>query len=209
MNADHDAAERSSAPVRTDGGSPMPGVPTGEDDSQGGSDPEPGTPTGSGSGPSDSSGGTQMPGVPDSKGEEPAVKSNEGNTCGAPTQEEDDGQTHDLTTAFTLNALASTVDPAAVVEDARNWSDWVGVVGTVDSPTMNTFLRRNGVDIDFFNGANAPAERLARVASEGSAFHSDRLVLVGVEGEEGFAPEAGWEFELLEPTAEEAGWDLQ
>lgn len=200
---ERDAGDRSPV-VRTDGGSPMPGVPP--EDEPADEDPQPGTPTESAE-PADTAGGSQMPGVPDSKGPEPAVKQNEGNTCG--TSIEEDEETHDLTTAFTLNALASTANPAAVVEDARNWSDWVGVVGTVDSPTMNTFLRRNGVDIDFFNGANEPAERLARVAASGSAFHSDRLVLVGVEGEEGFVPEEDWEFELLEPTAAEAGWELQ
>ncbi|WP_070365533.1 DUF7124 domain-containing protein [Halodesulfurarchaeum formicicum] len=199
MNADpHGGDGADEARLRTDGGSKMPGVPSGEEESQ----PEPDST-------STSSSGAQMPGVPDSKGPEPAAKANEGNTCGAPTEDAEDDVTHGLTTAFTLNALASTADPAAVVDDARNWSDWVGVVGTVDSPTMNTFLRRNGVDIDFFNGANGPAERLARVAQSGSTFHSDRLVLVGVPGEEGFAPEDGWEFEPLEPTAEEAGWELK
>ena len=83
------------------------------------------------------------------------------------------------------------------------------MVGDADAPTLNTFLRRKGVDIDFFNGAATPAQRLSRVAAEGSAFHSERLVLVGVEGQEDIAAEAGWEFEHLVPTAETAGWTLE
>ncbi|MFB6109314.1 MAG: hypothetical protein ABEJ60_00360 [Halodesulfurarchaeum sp.] len=208
MDADHVPDERS-APVRTDGGRPTPGIPSDEADPTGESEPEPDASTDTSGTAESSGGGSRMPGVPDSRGPEPAASSNEGGTCGAPTEDQEDSQSHDLTTVFTLNALASTAHPADVVADARNWSDWVGVVGTVDQPTLNTFLRRNGVDVDFFNGINDPGERLARVAASGSAFHSERLVLVGVEGEEGFVPGADWEFELLEPTAEKADWELQ
>ncbi len=212
MTTDHpETGTEAGTPLRTDGGSSMPGVPS-EESAADENEPEPTTTSGetdpSNSQPTSSS-GSQMPGVPDSKGPEPAVKSGGGNTCETPEQDADDGETHNLTTAFTLSALASTRDPASVVQDARSWSDWVGVVGTADAPQMNTFLRRNNVDIDFFNGANDPQSRLARVGSEGSAFYSDRLVLVGVEGESGFLPDDQWEFEPLEPTAEEADWTLE
>jgi hypothetical protein len=181
----------------------MPGVPSEEDEESttpdGSESPTEGT---------DASAGSQMPGVPEPKGSKPAVESS-GESCDAPTETDDDGETHDLTTAYTLAALTRLQNPAGVVSESRSWSDWVGVVGDADAPTLNTFLRRQGVDIDFFNGAATPAQRLSRVAAEGSAFHSDRLVLVGVEGQEGIAEEAGWEFERLGPTAEKAGWTLK
>lgn len=213
MTTDQPATgHESGRPLRTDGGSSMPGVPSEESVADTDDEPEP-TTAGGGSASSGSqtttSSGSQMPGVPDSKGPEPAVQSGGGDSCEAPEHDADDGETHDLTTAFTLGALASTRDPASVVQDARSWSDWVGVVGAADAPTINTFIRRNNVDVDFFNGANDPQTRLARVASDASTFYSDRLVLIGVEDESDFVPGEEWEFEPLEPTAEEAGWTLK
>lgn len=181
----------------------MPGVPSEGNQREDGDQ----SPAQSSSG-TDASSGGQMPGVPEPKGSKPAVESG-GGSCEAPAQEtEAEEETHDLTTAFTLEALMQLKNPAGAVAEARSWSDWVGVVGRADAPTLNTFLRRKGVDIDFFNGANTPGERLARVAAAGSAFHSERLVLVGAVGQEKIAEKAGWEFEPLVPTAEEAGWDL-
>lgn len=205
MNSDAREDGRSTGrPVRTDGGSPMPGVPSGDESSGAETEHVPERDD------TDASSGSQMPGVPEPKGEKPAVESG-GESCEAPTEEDEgeEAEDHDLTTAFTLAALTQLESPANVVSEARTWSDWVGVVGDADAPTINTFLRRKGVDVDFFNGAASPAQRLSRVSAEGSAFHSDRLVLVGAEGQEPIAEEAGWEFEGVVPTAEEAGWDLR
>ena len=177
----------------------MPGVPSDEETTESTS----GSPTAE----TDSAEGSQMPGVPDARGPDPAAESSGGSSEGPDHAEEDD-EAHDLTTAFTIEALARLSDPAGVVSEARSWSDWVGVVGDVDAPTMNTFLRRQEVDIDFFNGAGTPTDRLAKVAVERSAFHSERLVLVGVEGQESMLPDGGWEFQSLEETAVEAGWEL-
>jgi hypothetical protein len=198
--------ERTDRRICTDGGSPMPGVP--EDDADTEPDPEPDPAQTSSSSSQSSSSGSQMPGVPETKGSEPAVESG-GESCDAPEHDDEDEETHDLTTAFSLEALTHLENPAHVVSEARSWSDWIGVVGDVDAPTMNTFLRRKEIDIDFFNGAAGPHDRLARVAREGSAFHSDRLVLVGVEGQEDLVPDQDWEFEELEPTAAAADWTVQ
>ncbi|MEF8772543.1 DUF7124 domain-containing protein [Halodesulfurarchaeum sp.] len=182
----------------------MPGVP--EDDADPEPDPEP-DPTPSNSSQSSGS-GSPMPGVPETKGPKPAVESG-GESCEAPEHDDEEEETHELTTAFTVDALTHLENPAHVVSEARAWSDWIGVVGDVDAPTMNTFLRRKEIDIDFFNGAAGPQDRLARVAREGSAFHSDRLVLVGVQGQEELTTDQDWEFEELESTAAEAGWTVK
>jgi hypothetical protein len=177
----------------------MPGVPSDEADME----PE--------SAESETAAGSQMPGVPASKGAEPAAESGGGSRetpDHADDHDAEDVEEHGLTTAFTIEALASLSDPAGVVSAARSWSNWVGVVGDVDMPTMNAFLRRQAVDIDFFNGAGTATERLAKVAVESSAFHADRLVLIGVEGQESLLPDEGWEFQSLEETAAEADWDL-
>jgi len=191
--------------IRTDGGSPMPGVPDEEEAAE-----EPPKQTTDSTPEKTTSSGSQMPGVPESQGPKPAVESGGGGSCETPDHaDENEAETHDLTTAFTLSALQSLDNPAGVVSEARSWSDWVGVVGKVDAPTMNTFLRRNTVDIDFFNGAGTPKERLQRISADASAFHSDRLVLVGTADQADMAAVDGWEFQDLEETAAEAGWDLK
>lgn len=193
-------------PVRTDGGSPMPGVPSEEESQDTATDAESAEPTTE----TNASSGSPMPGVPESQGPEPAVESEGGGSCETPEHaEDDDEETNDLTTAFTLAALKKLDNPAGVVSEARSWSDWVGVVGNVDAPTMNTFLRRNTVDIDFFNGAGSAENRLQRISADASAFHSNRLVLVGTAEQTEMAAVEGWEFQDLEETAAEAGWDLQ
>jgi hypothetical protein len=182
-----------------DGGSPTPGVP-GADESDD-----------SASGTGNRSSEAGMPGVPDAdeaESEEPTERTTGTETHSHQHHDEDAGGEHDLTTAFTLAALTELADPAAVVAEAGTWSDWVGVVGEVDAPTLNTFLRREAVDNDFFNGVEAPTERLKRIANPGSAFYSERLVLVGTEDQAEIAAAAGWEFEAVRPTAEEAGWEL-
>lgn len=207
MNPNERAAPRRTRRLRTDGGNPMPGVP--EDEEEPEPEPDPAANQPSKSDPSNT--GAQMPGVPEPKGSEPAVESS-GGSCEAPdheSHEDAEAEPHELTTAFTLEALQRLDDPAGVVSEARSWSDWVGVVGEVDAPTLNTFLRRKAVDIDFFNGVADPHERLTRVAREGSTFHSDRLVLVGTEDQADLAPEPDWEFEEIEGTATEAGWTLR
>lgn len=188
--------------VRTDGGSPMPGVPD-EDGA-----PESSNRAADNSPEPTSSSDSRMPGVPASQGPKPAVESG-GDSFEAPDHVEESEETHDLTTAFTLAALRRLENPAGVVSEARSWSDWVGVIGAVDAPTLNTFLRRKTVDIDFFNGAGPPEDRLERIAAEASAFHSERLVLVGTTEQADMAAEAGWEFQGLEETAATAGWELK
>ncbi|WP_129112830.1 DUF7124 domain-containing protein [Halegenticoccus tardaugens] len=113
-----------------------------------------------------------------------------------------------LTMAMTYEAIRRLDDPAGVIADARGWADWIGVVGDVPAHALNAFQRRHGVDVDFFNGAGtAPAERLAAIDSS-SMFDAERLVVVGVDGEEGLARRTGWEFVPLSIAAAKAGWTI-
>ena len=115
----------------------------------------------------------------------------------------------DMTTAFTYGAVTRLADPARAVAEAAGWSDWVGIVGDVEAHVINKFQRDEGVDVDFFNGSGTgPGERLADI-DERSMFFAERMVVVGVAGEdEAIARTAGWEFVPLETAAEKAGWDL-
>jgi hypothetical protein len=116
------------------------------------------------------------------------------------------GDADDLTLAFTYRAMSELADPAAVVADARRWSDWIGLVGDVPVHVLNKFQREHVVDLDFFNGSGSrPTERLAGIGPS-SMFYAERFVLVGLPDEAGMEPE-GWEFRPLGEAAERAGWD--
>ncbi|PAU85246.1 hypothetical protein CK500_00850 [Halorubrum salipaludis] len=118
------------------------------------------------------------------------------------------GGTDEMTMALTYNALTALADPRLVVASAREWADWIGIVGDVSAPVITRFQRDHGVDADFFNGTgDGPAERLAEV-DETSMFHAERLAVVGTPDDEWIAEAAGWEFVPLETAAEKAGWDL-
>lgn len=149
-----------------------------------------------------------MPGVPETEDPTPTASAQSGGSCGAPEHAET-GPVHDLTTVFTFEALTKMADPAAVLADARSWSDWVGMVGEADIPRMNTFLRRNDINVDFFNGASQPTARLRRVSETDSSFGSQRQVVVGVEDQDRFGAVGGWEFQDLETTAENADWTIR
>lgn len=152
--------------------------------------------------------GRAMPGVPETDEPKATESAQSGDSCGGPAHAET-GTVHDLTTVFTFEALTMMADPAAVIADAKTWSDWVGMIGNADVPQMNTFLRRNEINVDFFNGASRPAARLRRVVETDSSFGSKRQVVVGAEDQAHFGAVDGWEFQDLESTAQNADWTLR
>jgi hypothetical protein len=118
------------------------------------------------------------------------------------------GGVDDMTMALTYDAARRLADPRFAVIDAKGWADWIGIVGDVPAHQINAFQREHQIDADFFSGAGQePAERLADV-DEHSMFYAERMVLVGVDGEQAIAERAGWEFVPLETAAEKADWDL-
>ena len=117
------------------------------------------------------------------------------------------GGADDMTMALSFRAMSQLSDPQLTVAKAREWADWVGIVGEVEAPVINKFQREHRVDADFFNGTGTgPAERLANVG-ETSMFYAKRMVLVGTEADRWIAEEAGWEFVPFGTAAEKAGWD--
>ncbi|WP_049981341.1 DUF7124 domain-containing protein [Halolamina rubra] len=118
-------------------------------------------------------------------------------------------RTADMTMAFSYRAIRRFENVHAVLADAENWTDYLGIVGDVDATVINKYQRDNVLDLDFFNGSGTgPAERLAAVGPN-SMFHAERMVLVGVdEREQAWAEEADWEFMPLDTAAAEADWEL-
>ncbi|WP_265111921.1 DUF7124 domain-containing protein [Halosolutus halophilus] len=118
------------------------------------------------------------------------------------------GGADDMTMAITYDAVRKLERPDRVFAGAT-WADWIGIVGDVPAHVIQKFQRDRGIDADFFNGTGtAPAERLAEI-DRNSMFYADRLVVVGLEGEdEPIAENADWEFVPFAEAAAKADWNL-
>ena len=111
-----------------------------------------------------------------------------------------------MTLAFELAALKRLADPNAVFNDARGWTEYVGVVSEQPTYVVTNFTRKHRVRQDFFSGPRGVQESLENV---GKQFDTDRHVFVGTSAEdEAVAEAAGWEYLPLEAAAEAAGWEL-
>lgn len=116
------------------------------------------------------------------------------------------GGSADMTLAFELDALQALAEPSRVFDDARGWSQYVGVVSEKPTYVVTNFTRKKRIRQDFFSGPRGKAESLENVKSQ---FETDRHVFVGVSDEdEALAAETGWEFLAVETAADAAGWTL-
>lgn len=132
----------------------------------------------------------------------------EGTQTGSVASGPHGGGVDDMTMALTYEAAKRLADPRFAVIEAKTWTDWIGIVGDVPAYVINKFQREHELDVDFFSDANTgPAQRL-RDIDEHSMFFSERMVVVGVEGDAEVAEQADWEFVPLEEAAEKADWEL-
>ncbi|EMA66922.1 hypothetical protein C461_09197 [Halorubrum aidingense JCM 13560] len=111
-----------------------------------------------------------------------------------------------MTLAFELEALQSLADPNDVFNNARQWTEYVGVVSEKPTYVVTNFTRKHRVRQDFFSGPRGVEESLTNIAKQ---FDTDRHVFVGVDEEdEALAAATGWEFLHVEDAADAAGWTL-
>jgi hypothetical protein len=116
------------------------------------------------------------------------------------------GGSADMTLAFELDALEALAEPSGVFDDARGWSQYVGVVSEKPTYVVTNFTRKNRIRQDFFSGPRGKSESLENVKGQ---FETDRHVFVGVGAEdEALAEETDWEFLPIETAADAAGWEL-
>ena len=116
-----------------------------------------------------------------------------------------DGST-DMTLAFDLAALKELARPDAVFNDARQWTEYVGVVSEKPTYVVTNFTRKHRIRQDFFSGPRGRAESLENVKEQ---FATERHVFVGTaEEDERLAAEVDWEYLDIGRAAEAAGWDL-
>lgn len=118
----------------------------------------------------------------------------------------DGGGSTDMTLAFDLAALKRLARPDAVFNDARQWSEYVGVVSEQPTYVVTNFTRKHRIRQDFFSGPRGREESLANVREQ---FGTERHVYVGVdEDDEQLAQDTGWEFVDVESAADAADWEL-
>ncbi|MBZ6497206.1 DUF7124 domain-containing protein [Natrinema longum] len=108
-----------------------------------------------------------------------------------------------MTLAFELAALQQTREPQAVVVDARQWAQKVGLT-TVDSGAAHTFSSKNLVRRDFqITPTTSNFQHLH------TRFTTERHVLVGEAPDRpDYLPQKYWEYLTLADAASAAGWEL-
>ncbi|MEY7850682.1 hypothetical protein AB7C87_15950 [Natrarchaeobius sp. A-rgal3] len=112
----------------------------------------------------------------------------------------------DMTLAFELEALKQLASPESVFEDARGWTEYIGVVSEKPTYVVTNFTRKNRIRQDFFSGPRGKAESLEGVKNQ---FDTDRYVFVGADEEdEALADDVGWEYLAVDDAAEAAEWVL-
>ncbi len=110
----------------------------------------------------------------------------------------------DMTLAFELEALKELASPESVFEDARGWTEYIGVVSEKPTYVVTNFTRKNRIRQDFFSGPRGKAESLEGVKDQ---FDTDRYVLIASsEEDEQLAEDVGWEYLDVEDAAEAADW---
>ncbi|WP_336343754.1 DUF7124 domain-containing protein [Halalkalicoccus ordinarius] len=112
----------------------------------------------------------------------------------------------DMTLAFDLAALQALAEPDQVFTDARQWTEYVGVVSEKPTYVVTNFTRKHRIRQDFFSGPRGREESLESVKDQ---FDTDRHVFVGTgEEDRTLAESVGWEYLPIEDAAEAAGWTL-
>ncbi|MFB6224613.1 MAG: hypothetical protein ABEH86_13200 [Haloarcula sp.] len=117
-----------------------------------------------------------------------------------------DGGSGDMTLAFDLDALKQLAYPDSVFNDARQWSEYVGVISEQPTYVVTNFTRKHRIRQDFFSGPRGREESLENVKEQ---FDTDRHVFVGTDDEDAdLAETANWEYLPVEQAAEAAEWEL-
>jgi hypothetical protein len=116
------------------------------------------------------------------------------------------GDSDDMTLAFELEALEALSDPEAVFTDARQWTNYLGVISAEPTYVVTNFTRKHRIRQDFFSGPRSREESLVNIRTQ---FDSDRHVFVGTgENDRALADKTDWEYVNLETAADAADWQL-
>jgi hypothetical protein len=112
----------------------------------------------------------------------------------------------DMTLLFQLAAIRRLEHPSAALDDARGWSEHIGIVTDGPPETISAYVADNDITADFTSGycGLADARAVAR-----QRFPTDRHVFVGVSEEaKRLTQSLGWEYLDVADAAADAGWQL-
>lgn len=111
-----------------------------------------------------------------------------------------------MTLAFELAALERLADPEAVVHDARQWSDYIGIISEEPTYAVTKFAREHRIRQDFFSGPRGREESLTQIRGQ---FQTDRHVFIGTDPTDAeLAETVDWEYLSIEDAAASAEWEL-
>lgn len=117
--------------------------------------------------------------------------------------EADHGST--LTLAIEHSAIKAFAQPATVVEEARQWSQFVGIVGE-DPEAVESTVGQYGLHQDFRLDVMDTQSVLSRLKWEAD---TDRYVYIGTDDQaRALAEYVNWEFLTVQEAAEAADWKL-
>ena len=110
-----------------------------------------------------------------------------------------------MTLAFHLEAVQALAAPAAVFDDARGWSRFVGVVGD-DAAAVERVVDQHGLGQEFELGSLDTQSVLSRLKWEAD---TDRYVYIGTDDRDrALADFVNWEYRHVQEAAAMAGWEL-
>lgn len=111
-----------------------------------------------------------------------------------------------MTLVLAIDAVERLASPAAAIEDASAWSDYVGILGREASSTADVERYVDGLEADPDFVAGTATGSLAAIRQR---FRTDRHVVVGTRDAHGdLAAALGWEYLDVEEAAEAAAWSL-
>jgi hypothetical protein len=112
----------------------------------------------------------------------------------------------DMTLAFELEALRRLASPGEAVADARQWTNYVGVVSDAPTYEITNYTRQHRIRQDFFSGPQGREESLANIREQ---FDTGRHVLVtDAETASDGSPSQEWEVLTVTEAAAAADWEL-
>ncbi len=117
-----------------------------------------------------------------------------------------DGSDGAMTLLLTVSAVERLVDPAAAVEDARAWSEHVGIVGdgTERVADVRAFVDDLEADPDLVAGQVSGS-----LADIRQRLRTERHVLVGTtDRQANIAAALGWEYQDVDDAADAAEWGV-
>lgn len=117
-----------------------------------------------------------------------------------------DGSSGPMTLLLTVSAVERLEDPAATVDDARAWSEHVGIVGDSTERVSDVRAFVDGLEADPDLVAGQVSGSLADIRQR---LRTDRHVLVGTSDRQAnIAAALGWEYQDVEAAADAAEWPL-